>query len=44
MYDEEAIRRAWRERASKPKFEIDEIMALGYSPEEAEAIKRSFET
>lgn len=43
-YDEDAIRRAWRERAAQPKFAMEELIALGYTEEEAEDIKRAFET
>ncbi|GAB6276240.1 MAG: hypothetical protein SAMD01599839_07800 [Rectinema sp.] len=43
QYDEDLIRRAWRERASRPKFSLEELHDLGYSDEEAEGIKRAFE-
>ena len=42
-YDEEAIRSAWREHKAKPRFGLEELLDLGYSPEEAADIKRAFE-
>jgi len=43
QYDEDLIRKAWRERASRPKFSAEELRDLGYTDEEAAGIVRAFE-
>ncbi len=42
-YDEDVIRKLWRERANKPQFSIDELRDLGYTDEEAAGIREAFE-
>lgn len=43
-YDEDAIRNAWVENKTRPHFSIEELRELGYTDEEAEDIKRAFES
>ncbi len=42
-YDEDVIRKLWRERANRPQFSTEDLRDLGYTDEEAAGIKEALE-